>query len=154
MQIIFLVIFSLSRLAVYYGLRSRFEHGNARILKAFLVGLRVDIIVSGYLAFSLLLPICAMPDSWFLHPATKALLLTWLGLIYVVLLFGAVAEYFYFEEYGVQSLTILRWNHEPGQGEITGMLWADYPDRARGAGRACRGSAIPRGHMGNIAMGD
>jgi len=92
-----------------------------------LIGARVDLIVAGYFCVPALLLICPIPEPLFGSGLHLVVLLGYMVMAYIGVVFGGIAEYFYFEEYGAKFNQIAIEYMRPGKGEISGMLWHDYP---------------------------
>jgi phosphoglycerol transferase MdoB-like AlkP superfamily enzyme len=107
-----------------FGLPAGIEPGAFPLIA--LGGLLNDTIVALYLLAPLALYSALLPDSWYRSRANRVLLAigSWLSLF--ALVFLAVAEFFFFQEFDAR-FNLVAFDYLAYPTEVAGDIWAEYP---------------------------
>ena len=123
---IYLLLGLLGRLVLWarFGLPS--DVGPAQLPYIVLAGLVNDLVEALYLAAPLVLYICLVPDRWYRSRANRFVILTLSAAMIAGLLYLAVAEYFFFEEFDAR-FNIVAFDYLAYPTEVFTDIWQAYP---------------------------
>lgn len=121
-----LVAFGLLRLFLWFKFNRDDEHTSWMVVRAFLVGVHVDIVVATMLMLPFLAFMGCMPDRWHGRWPGRILLMGGAFLFWFGQIFSLAAEYFFFEEfqsrYNTVAVDYVLYPHE-----VFINIWESYP---------------------------
>lgn len=123
---VFLVVSTLTRLALLLATGSGVPHTAANLAHAFGVGLGYDLLALLYFAMPLVLLLWLLPRRWLAHPAGRALVGATCLLLLYALLFVAVAEWTFWEEFQTR-FNFIAVDYLVYTTEVIGNIRESYP---------------------------
>lgn len=124
--IVFLIIAGLTRIALLLQALRQVDFHLLKIIPTFLYGTAFDLAAASYASIPLALLLLVLPQSWF-----RLRLHRWLSCVVVIvvtyiLLFGAVAEWFFWEEFS-SRFNFIAVDYLIYTNEVIGNIRESYP---------------------------
>ena len=123
---IFLTIASLTRGALLLQSAGQLDFHPLKIVPAFLCGLLFDIAATSYASIPLVLLLLVLPQRWFGGRFHRWLSCTGFVVLIYVLLFGAVAEWFFWDEFS-SRFNFIAVDYLIYTTEVIGNIRESYP---------------------------
>ncbi len=121
-----MLLFSAQRLCIYLTMHDRFRGVSARaIAGSFAIGLRFDAAIAFMLSLPLIIVAAATPGNVIVNRAYGWIVSTFGGVAIAVTLFACVADYYFYQEFGLRlNYQVLEYTRYSA---IYRTIWDQYP---------------------------
>lgn len=119
----------LTRLVLLFSSRQHVDWSFFNLLGIFFIGLLFDLAASSFTVIPLVLYIWLMPDKWYRKKFNSALLLLYFLAVISTLLFNAMSEWFFWEEFSVRY-NFIAVDYLVYTTEVIGNIRQSYPVNA------------------------
>ncbi|HTM99494.1 MAG TPA: sulfatase-like hydrolase/transferase, partial [Pedobacter sp.] len=92
----------ITRLALLITSASSFEWTSANLIKVFVIGLFFDLAAASYAMIPLVVYLWLFPSKWYKHKVNSILLTVYFFIIITSLIFNAISEWFFWDEFSVR----------------------------------------------------
>lgn len=116
----------LTRLALLVNTAATFEWSFFNLLKVFFIGLVYDLAAASYAIIPLLIYLWLFPSKWYGKKFNKGLLLIYFFVVIFTLIFNAVSEYIFWEEFSVRY-NFIAVDYLVYTTEVIGNIRQSYP---------------------------
>ncbi|GAU08525.1 LTA synthase family protein [Desulfoplanes formicivorans] len=128
------VFFVLACLATFFVVRLVFTvlvfpeipHTPGSLVRIFATGYAYDLVASLYMSLPLLIYLTILPGQWFNTRINRGILLGLFFVIFSLLLFDGVAEFLFWDEFGVR-FNFIAVDYLVYTNEVIGNIWESYP---------------------------
>ncbi len=124
--ILIILISFLTRIALLIKSGSSFDWSVGNIIGVFVIGLFYDLIMASYFIIPLVIYIWLMPDKIFRKRWQRFLLYGYFLIIIFLLLFNAVSEWFFWDEFSTRY-NFIAVDYLIYTTEVVGNIWQSYP---------------------------
>jgi phosphoglycerol transferase MdoB-like AlkP superfamily enzyme len=116
----------LTRLVLLFSSRNHVDWSFLNLLGIFLIGLLFDLAATSFTVVPLILYIWWMPDKWYRKKFNSVLLLVYFLVVISTLLFNAMSEWFFWEEFSVRY-NFIAVDYLVYTTEVIGNIRQSYP---------------------------
>ncbi|WP_316796132.1 LTA synthase family protein [Pedobacter agri] len=116
----------LTRILLLAFSASSFEWNIINILKVFLVGSLYDLAAASYAIIPLLVYLWVFPSKWYSKKLNKILLIAYFFVVVFTLIFNAISEWFFWEEFSVRY-NFIAVDYLVYTTEVIGNIRQSYP---------------------------
>ncbi len=124
--LLFAAVALLTRLALLGQSWAEAAHAPWKLAATLLCGLGFDLVTASYAAVPLVLYLVLMPRRWLAHPLQRMMLVAGFLVATYALLFGAVAEWFFWDEFGAR-FNFIAVDYLVYTTEVIGNIRESYP---------------------------
>ncbi|WP_208110935.1 LTA synthase family protein [Pedobacter duraquae] len=116
----------MTRIVLLINSASSFDWSFSSLLKVFLIGLLYDVAAASFALIPLVIYIWVMPSKWYNSKTSRFLLLTYFFIVIATLIFNAVSEWFFWEEFSVRY-NFIAVDYLVYTTEVLGNIRQSYP---------------------------
>ncbi|WP_316817804.1 LTA synthase family protein [Pedobacter nyackensis] len=116
----------LTRIVLLFSSRQHVDWSFFNLLGIFLIGLLFDLAAASFAVVPLILYIWIMPDKWYRKKINSVLLLLYFLVVISTLLFNAMSEWFFWEEFSVRY-NFIAVDYLVYTTEVIGNIRQSYP---------------------------
>ncbi|MES2416682.1 MAG: LTA synthase family protein [Bacteroidota bacterium] len=120
------IISLLTRIALLIYSADVFDWSFVNILKVFFTGLLFDLAAASYACIPLVLYLWLFPNRWYAKKLNRILLLLYFFVVVATLLFNAISEWFFWEEFSVRY-NFIAVDYLVYTTEVIGNIRQSYP---------------------------
>lgn len=124
--IVFVAVTTATRLTLAIAAHSQLDSNPLKLIGVFLCGLVFDLAAASYFSIPLLLLTLLLPQRWLTLRFWRTLVCAGMSLIIAVLLFGAVAEWFFWDEFS-SRFNFIAVDYLVYTQEVIGNINESYP---------------------------
>lgn len=124
--LLFLAIALLTRLALLIQGTQRLDFHPTKIVSVFFIGSLFDLAAASYASLPLVLVLFLLPHHWFAQRWFRGVIIAGVSLVIYLLLFGAVAEWFFWDEFA-SRFNFIAVDYLIYTTEVIGNIRESYP---------------------------
>lgn len=116
----------ITRIVLLFSAASNFDWNVLNVLKVFLLGTFFDLAAASYAIIPLVIYLWLMPQKWFAKRWNKVLLFIYFFIVILTLLFNAISEWFFWQEFSVRY-NFIAVDYLVYTTEVIGNIRQSYP---------------------------